>query len=62
MWDRLLPFCLARFGAKQKCPARHGQGFPTAWTGERLLVGCYALEAISDGEVPLDQAADLLDH
>ena len=23
---------------------------------------CYALEAVSDGEVPLDQAANLLDH
>jgi hypothetical protein len=30
--------------------------------GEWLLVCCYALEAVSDGEVPLDQAVDLLDH
>jgi len=25
-------------------------------------VCCYALEAVSDGEVPLDQGANLLDH
>ena len=30
--------------------------------GERLLVCCFRLEAVSDGEVPLDQSADLLDH
>ena len=23
---------------------------------------CYTLEAVSDGEVPLDQGTDLLDH
>jgi len=28
--------------------------------GERLLVGCYALESASDAKVPLDQRADLL--
>ena len=30
--------------------------------GERLLVSCYALEAVGDVEIPLDQAADLFDH
>ena len=30
--------------------------------GERLLVYCYTLEAISDGEIPLDQGTNLLDH
>jgi len=25
-------------------------------------VRCYALEAVSDGKIPLDQGADLLDH
>ncbi len=30
--------------------------------GERLLVCCYTLEAVSDAEVPLDQSANLLDH
>jgi hypothetical protein len=32
------------------------------WVGGRLLVCCYALEAVGNGEVPLDQAANLLDR
>ncbi len=32
------------------------------WAGERLLVLGFRLEAVSDGEVPFDQSADLLDR
>ena len=37
-------------------------GVPTVWTGERLFLRDFCLEAVGDGEVPLDQGADLLDH
>ena len=42
------------------CPLR--AGLLAAWACERLLVCRYALEAVSDGEIPLDQATDLLDY
>jgi len=47
---------------KTEVPCPLWAGHTNAWTGERLLVSRYALEAVGDSEIPLDQGADLLDH
>ena len=51
--------CALSLQTKLPCPLWAGLPFQA---GERLLVSRYALEAVSDAEVPLDQAVDLLDH
>jgi len=52
--------CALLLQTKLPCPL--WAGLAAAWAGERLLVRCYALEAVSDGKIPLDQSTDLLDH
>ena len=47
---------------QKKLPCPLWAGIPAAWTGKRLLVCRYALEAVGDSQVPLDQGANLLDH
>jgi len=47
---------------QKKLPCPLWAGLPTAWTGERLLLRDFRLEAVSDGKIPLDQSTDLLDH